>query len=739
MKSKLQFHIDALLNSYAQVFYSQNKILALLILVVTFLKPTVGVIGIASVLIANTLVYFSGYQLKLIREGMYGFNVLLLVVALANLFNINTAFIVLLIVSVLLVTIVTISMSNVFDRHALPAVSIPFFVSFWMIKLASSSFKGLETNLDDVYWLNSTYKIGGWDLIKFYNYFENLNISLFLSTYLKALGSVFFMPYVFAGLLISIGIFVFSRIAFSISLICYFVAWKGSLLFGYSQENLIFGLTGSNIIFTSIGIGCFYLVPTLASYLLAIILVPVTLLVCNTFAAILQPWALPAMTMPFAFVTVATLHALRLRWIPYFLRFVDVQYYSPEKVVYKSQNIAERFSKVFPIKMQFPVMGKWFVSQAYQGSITHKGNFDKAIDFVIVDDVENKTFTGEGLNLEDYYCYGKPVLAPAAGYVSAIENNIDDNKIKDVNLERNWGNTMVIYHAEGVYSQLSHLKKDSLKFLVGDYVRAGEIVATVGSSGRSPEPHLHYQIQQIPTIGGSTIKYPFAYFIQHKNGSSQFKQFEVPNQNDKVESVQPNKLLQNTFYFIPGRKLRFKINSNTNSKLSKKIKGNDAIVNWEIFTDSFNRTYIYCHSSQSTAYFVNDGTVFYFTDFEGDKNSLLFYFYLGCYKILMAFYQDLEIKDSIPSDNFNNQFVQPFQDFCAPFFQFIKANFSIQYSFVDDIFNSNRIELSTSVDTQTKNIIWRKLNFKIIIENNLISAFSFQLSDKTIIKATCIE
>ena len=142
------------------------------------------------------------------------------------------------------------------------------------------------------------------------------------------------MPYVFAGLLIAIGIFVFSRIAFSISVLAYYVAWKGCLLFGYSQENLIFGLTGSNIIFTAIGIGCFYLVPSISSYILAIVLVPLTLLVCNTFTAILSPWALPAMTMPFAFITVVTLHALRMRWIPYYFKFVDVQYYSPEKTVH---------------------------------------------------------------------------------------------------------------------------------------------------------------------------------------------------------------------------------------------------------------------------------------------------------------------------------------------------------------------------------------------------------------------
>jgi len=725
MKNKLKFHTDSLLHSYAQVFFSQNKLLACLIIVCTFLKPNIGFIALTSVLAANTLVYFWGYELKLIREGMYGFNVLLLEVALSNMFIINAAFLVLIIVSIVIVTIFTIVANSIFGKHYLPAVSIPFFLSFWLIKLAAPSFVGLETNLDEVYWINSTYKIGGNKLLELYIYFENIPIPLFFSTYFKALGSVFFMPYNLTGILITIGLFAFSRIALSLSLIAYLVAWKGATLFGYNQTNFIFEFTGSNIIFSAIGIGCFYLVPSFASYLLAIILVPITLLMCSAFNALLLPWNLPAMTMPFAFVTVGTLHALRLRWFPYFVRFVDVQYYSPEKVVYKANNISERFSKVFPIKMQLPILGKWFVSQGYDGKITHKNNYSKAIDFVITDDVDNKTYSGNGVNLEDYYCYGKPVFAAAAGYVSYIENNVDDNKIKDVNLEQNWGNTLIIYHAEGVYSKLSHLKKDSVKHYVGDYIKAGELIATCGSSGRSPEPHLHYQIQYEAKIDAHTMKYPFAYFIEYENKKAVFKQFEVPKENDVVENIQLNKLLSESLYFIPGKKLKF--------------RANDVIIDWEIYTDSYNRTYIYCHTTQSTAYFVNDGTVFYFTDFEGNKKSLLFYFYLGCYKILMAFYSDLIIEDTIPSDTFNNKLVQPIQDFVAPFYEFIKADYKLNYEFIDDEFSASRIELKSIINTHSKTIVWRKIICEIVFENGKISTLNFTENGKNIMKAQCIE
>jgi murein DD-endopeptidase MepM/ murein hydrolase activator NlpD len=398
--------------------------------------------------------------------------------------------------------------------------------------------------------------------------------------------------------------------------------------------------------------------------------------------------------------------------------------------VYKFQNINERFSNIFPIKFQLPVMGKWFVSQGYQGNITHKGTYDKAIDFVITEDGTEKTFQKDGIYLEDYYCYGKPVLAPAAGYISTIIDYIEDNQIRNVNLEKNWGNSIVIWHAEGVYSQLSHLKSESIKVQVGDYVKAGDIIALCGSSGRSPEPHLHYQVQQIANIGGSTLNYPFAYFIEHNHEKRSFKSYQVPSEKSVVENVLTNKMLSAAFYFIPGKKIKFK---------SKTASQEEIIESWEVFTDSFNRSYVYCYRTGSLAYFVNDGTVFYFTDFEGDKESLLFYFYLGCYNILLAYYQDLEIEDSIPSDVFHYKLLQPIQDLVAPFFTFVKANYHLQYCFIDDVFNSNRIELKSSIETHTQQKIWRETTFNILITDGKIASFTCTDRNKPIITATWLE
>lgn len=68
-----------------------------------------------------------------------------------------------------------------------------------------------------------------------------------------------------------------------------------------------------------------------------------------------------------------------------------------------------------------------------------------------------------------------------------------------------------------VYSLKLAILKDSFGVFIGQYVTKGTYLATCGNSGRSPEPHIHFQLQTIPTIGAQTLEYPISYFIE-RNG-----------------------------------------------------------------------------------------------------------------------------------------------------------------------------------------------------------------------------
>ena len=351
-------------------------------------------------------------------------------------------------------------------------------------------------------------------------------------------------------------------------------------------------------------------------------------------------------------------------------------------------------------------MGGWTVSQGYKGEITHKGEWQHALDFVLKD-IDNKTYELPGVKPEDYYCFNKPVLAVGNGQVEEVINHIDDNAIGQVNLQQNWGNTIVIKHAENLYSKVSHLKKNSIKVKVGDYVKKGDIIALCGNSGRSPEPHLHFQVQCSPYIGAKTFPYPFAYFTLADQ--KELKTFVVPKEGDTIERPEINPYLKNAFHFQPGYIANLQDN-----------KGRKET--WEVFTDDFNATYFFCRENQAVAYFVSNANVFYFTRFYGDSNSLLFRFYRIAYKIN---YSLQPVRDSFATDTANFRPELWLQDLLAPFYNFVRNTYSNSV-----IRKANGLtihaETKRQVFGQDKNLV----KAEILVDNVGIRELAIQYKDK---------
>jgi murein DD-endopeptidase MepM/ murein hydrolase activator NlpD len=57
-----------------------------------------------------------------------------------------------------------------------------------------------------------------------------------------------------------------------------------------------------------------------------------------------------------------------------------------------------------------------------------------------------------------------------------------------------YGNLIVIKHADGLTSHYGHCNETSVR--VGQKVLAGDVIGTVGSTGRSTGPHLHFEIRR---------------------------------------------------------------------------------------------------------------------------------------------------------------------------------------------------------------------------------------------------
>lgn len=708
----MKYWVNSILNSYSQIFYSVNKVLALVILLITFFTPHLGLSGLFAVTLINSIGYLIGINRHLIGEGLYGFNALLLGLFLGFQYQVNSAFFLLFFVAITMLLMISVWLHSIFSKHNIPFLAFPFIITYCIISLSAGSFSNIYLNEDQVFILNHLAKESTSPFYQLVHKFDAISVPKFVLIYFKTLAGTFFQTSVLAGILVAAAILYFSRIAFSLSLLGFLSAYLFYSLFGADVNDLDLNLVGSNFIFMAIGIGCFYLIPNIYSYLAVFCLTPILMMLMIFLNKTMNVFQLKSFTLSFSVIISLFLLFLQQRWFHKFLHLVTVQYYSAEKTIYKYITSLHRFKNAHLAKVYLPFWGDWFVSQGYDGKITHLGEWGKALDFVIVDET-NSTFQKTGTEKEDFYCYNKPILAPLDGFVYDIVNTVEENEISGVNTSENWGNTIILNHQNGLFTQISHIKKDSFKVAIGDYVMKGTILATCGNSGRSPEPHIHFQLQLSPIIGSKTLAYPIAYFIEKEKNKQNLRISEVPKESSLISNVEVHSLLTESFAFIPGRKITFK-NSDTNDE-----------VTWEVLTDELNRSYLHCSRTKSVAYFVNDGTMFYFYDFEGNRKSLLFHFFLASYRVLLGCYENVEVNDSVSLNYFNSPIFQWLQDFVAPFYLFTKASYSSQSIKIDNVHQPSLTTVSSSVEAKFLNYSFKKISFELEIKENRIHQFSF--------------
>ncbi len=722
-KLKTNYWLQCVLNSYSLIFFSNDNFFAFCILTVSFFSPFVGLCGLISVILINLIAYFIGFNREEIKTGLFGFNALFLGMSIGYEFNFNVAFIVLYLSSILILLLITVSLKGFLSKNYLPFLSLPFIITYWISSLSSVNFSNIQLDESHVYVLNEVAKKQNSWFYLFINSLDNLTFFPLAITYFKTLAGTFFQTSVLSGVIIAIGLLQFSRIAFSLSVLGFTCAYFFYSIFGADVSDLNHNLLGANFIFMAIAIGCFFVIPNIHSYLTVIILTPVLLLTSLAIAKILSIFQIHAYSFSFSLITILFLFALNERLFTKYLHIVTIQYFSAEKTIYKYLNSLQRFKNEHLYKISLPFWGEWNVSQGYDGKITHLGDWSKALDFVIVDSQSNtyripKT-PRDIITKDSFYCFNREITAPFDGYVYDIINTVEDNDIGEIDTKLNWGNTIILNHLNGLFSQISHIKKDTFGVFIGQYVTKGTYLAACGNSGRSPEPHIHFQMQLNPIVGAKTFAYPISYFIERNGIEKNLRISEVPNEGAFISNVQVNELLVIAFALVPGQKITM-----TRENSSQKI-------HWEVFTDAINRTYIFCEKTKSYAYFVNDGTMFYFTDFEGNKSSLLFQFYLAEYRQLLGYYENIKIDDKVPLIHFNNKWIAFFQDFFAPFYLFTNAYYTSRFSYSDDLYAPQKLIINTEIEAKLINYVFKKINYEIELKDHKIQRFTIHNKNKS--------
>ena len=707
-KFNIKSFSSTILNSYSQIFFSESKIFAAILILVSFIDVWAGAAGLVAVLTVNILAYVMGYDKTSIKKGHYGFNALLVGLGTGLSFAPSIELLMVVFFVSIFTLFITIAIQGFLSKYGLPFLSIPFLFGIWAILLSTNNFTALGLSERGIYTYNELYAFGGNALVNFYDWFSNLNLPDSLRIYFLSLGAIFFQNNILAGILISIGLIYYSRIAFSLSVIGFFAAFMFYKFIGADFSELGYTFIGFNYILTAIAIGSYFFLASWKSYLWTILLLPVTVIITAGLAQIFDIWLLSIYSLPFNIIVILFIYVLKLRTTKkQYLTDYFVKQSNPEKTIYVNKTaIEENKSKLF-FPVSLPFWGEWSVMQAQDGEYTHKNDWKHAWDFIIIDK-NKKQYKNDGNVVEDYFCYGKSIIAPADGIVSDIFDGIDDNKIGEINTIKNWGNSIVIKHTNLLYSQISHIKKDSFKVKNGDFVKKGDVLAVVGNSGHSPYPHMHFQLQATPYVGSKTLDYPLFNYIVKNDDKKKLITFSKPELNQNIVSAKADEILQNAFNFIPGQKIQSQIEINN-------IK---EVYTWEVYKNYLNQTYLYCHKTKSTAYYVSDDAGFYFTNYYGNKKTPLFLFYKSLYSVKKSYCDGIQHDSLIRPDVFFNKFSLIFQDFIAPFYLFLKTKYLLNYIGKDDDLSAEFIKLKSSIQ---KSVFGKKSKaylFNVLINKN---------------------
>lgn len=151
-------------------------------------------------------------------------------------------------------------------------------------------------------------------------------------------------------------------------------------------------------------------------------------------------------------------------------------------------------------KMILPFKGEWTV---FWGGDTKKLNYHieneaqkNAFDILITNN-KGKSYKTDGKINEDYYAFGKELIAPCNAEVVLSVDGIKDNIPGESNPIYIPGNTVILKTENNEFLFFAHFKQNSIIVKQGQKVKQGELLGLCGNSGNSSEAHLHFHIQNI--------------------------------------------------------------------------------------------------------------------------------------------------------------------------------------------------------------------------------------------------
>jgi len=115
----------------------------------------------------------------------------------------------------------------------------------------------------------------------------------------------------------------------------------------------------------------------------------------------------------------------------------------------------------------------------------------------------------------------------------------------------------------------------------------------------------------------------------------------------------------------------------------------------------------------------------------------LYEFFLSAHKILLGYYHEMRIKDQLPVNVLYTGASQVLQDFIAPFYRFIGANYESVFTVIDDYNFPKYIKIETTASVKLYGNTLKTIRSEITVMDDLVKMFVIHNGNRKTV-ATCL-
>ncbi len=374
-----------------------------------------------------------------------------------------------------------------------------------------------------------------------------------VTAFLRSMGTILFLPNVWAGMAVTLAILVWSRVA----MINAIAGYAGGILIVKLLETCglqwLGWFAGHNYLLAGMALGAVYFVPSWSSLALAFVAGAVAALHVAAVQHFLRGSGWEYLPLPYLLTIWSMLCCLRLREKSGSLLPTAGTFDNPEAAAASLALANARFPHRHEIHVLLPTAREVTVTQGFDDKLSHRGDWKHALDFEVHDAADNACPPGCDNDLSHYYTQGLEVRAPGTGEIIRVNDGVADNAPGGCNFASNWGNHLILRLDYGGIVKLAHFMKNGILVKIGQRIGAGDLLGYCGNSGRSPVPHIHLHNQASTETGAPTTPFCLTNFFTRTTEGVRWNFASVPQVGARIAPATISTTVLGTLaHFAPG-------------------------------------------------------------------------------------------------------------------------------------------------------------------------------------------